>query len=142
MVRTIRTGMNRYRTARAPNILASGGLGPCIAVGAIAGNKGYMMHYIPLQNIDRVDCVVRFFKGLEKDVSDKSKVKLYLAGGAAFKDDTEAEEIFDSLIEGRENILRKLRDNGYPLPEVRFNEGRGQEIVLFLSEGRGEIQEF
>ena len=76
-----------YRKTKAPNKLDSGGLGPCIAIGAIYGDRGYMAHEIdPGQNTEQLD---RLLKDLKEDVGDSSNLKIFVAGGALQPDLTE-----------------------------------------------------
>jgi len=72
--------MGEYKSASAPNILRSNGLGPCICVGAIYDHKGFMAHYPSGLAVTKE--LNRLLIDLRKVAKDHSALTIYLAGGA------------------------------------------------------------
>jgi len=129
-----------YKKARAPNELYSGGLGPCIAIGAIYEKRGYMIHHHPVTS-EQVSSVVRsFFADLQRVVKNKEKLKIYVAGGSIGVDD----ECPADMEAWRQNILTEITQNGYQkcIEEIRWCPPNFiQSLKLIISEGRAEIEE-
>jgi len=120
-----------YERARAPDILESGGLGPCIAVGAIYGDQGYMVHclsvnseLIPLDNL---------LSDLRKNVQDLDNLRIYIAGAGIDSNDEYEREI----MAGRKKTLDKITDAGYrERVIIKWAKGDSiQELILDLSKG-------
>ena len=142
-MRTIDAGMDEYVNATAPDILGSGGLGPCISIGAIYGERGYMVHYIPLQRFDEVPCINEFFRALKMEAKDKSKLKIYVAGGQIVSEQEDEDKILEYLVQGRQTVLDKITEQGYKIGGLRWCPvGVGQVLTLNLSKGRAIYEEF
>ena len=136
----IEVGQFEYRTTRAPNELYSGGLGPCIAMGAIYGKKGYMFHAQPVGH-DFSTHIEPIFRDLRKDVKDKNKLQIYVVGGEIEVND----EYEDEKQAGRQTVLDKIVQSGFEkcVKEVKWClPNYIQELRLILSEGRAEIEEY
>lgn len=120
-----------YRKTKGPNELDSGGLGPCIAVGAVYGNTRYMSHdAAPDENTDGLD---RLLKALAKDVKDKSGLRIAVGGGSfmpALSQDVDA--VNESIQTGRSVVLDKIRQAGYGDNIVQVKWGK-PHIALGMS---------
>jgi chemotaxis receptor (MCP) glutamine deamidase CheD len=75
-------GTCEYGTAVSPDTLSSGGIGPCIVVGAIYEKKGYLAHYVPLPIFIPISELETLINDLRSVVKDKSRLKIFVAGGA------------------------------------------------------------
>ena len=123
--------MNEYKKARAPHILRSSGLGPCICVGADYNKSGYMVHYPSGAYSLKFE---KLLKDLKKDVKDKSLLKIYVAGGAEVPEDEESTEM---VLDARKDCLEKIADAGFKPTEVRWNHpDTTQTLSLILDEGK------
>jgi hypothetical protein len=135
----IEVNMFDYKKAKAPDELYSGGVGPCISIGAIYQKKGYMIHEVStyrgfLKNINKL------FNDLKKDVKDKSKLQIYVIGGE-IGDDLEYGQDIEF---GRKTVLEKIAENGFNncVREVRWcDNNHCQTLRLMLSEGKAEIED-
>ena len=128
-----------YEKATAPDELYSGGLGPCIAIGAIYGKQGYLIHHHPVGH-DYAAFIEPFFADLRRDVKDKNKLQIYAVGGAIEIDD----EYKDEMQAGRQTVLDKIVQSGFEkcIKKVRWcPTGYIHTLRLILSEGRAEIEE-
>jgi hypothetical protein len=94
--------MFEYEKAKAPNSLKSGGLGPCIAVGAIYNKKGYLVHTCSGGESD--PNLEQMLVDLKKDVKDATKLKIYVAGGSPDNEITLAD---------RRITLKKIKEAGF-----------------------------
>jgi hypothetical protein len=133
----IRVEDTEYKKARAPNELDSGGIGPCIVIGAIYGKKGYMIHGHPVGH-NYAAFIEPFFSDLRRDVKDTRKLQLYVIGGELFH------EYQDDQLAGREMVLEKIAENGFNEAVKKIQwcySGHGQSLRLILSEGRAEIED-
>ena len=90
-------GVDEYRTARSPDNLHSGGLGPCVAVGAVYRDKGYMSHDYSMSTLPKLTQLVM---DLHREVKIGSELKIFVAGGG----------IDSSMIEGADGILKTRQD--------------------------------
>ena len=143
MAKLIDVDMNEYASATAPDRLSSGGLGPCIAVGAIYENLGHMIHYVPLQKFDEVPCINKFFQALERSVLDKRKLKIYVAGWQIVREQEDEDGILEMLIQERKTVLEKITGRGYKIDDVRWcPHGFGQVLTLNLSDNCAHYEEF
>ena len=97
-----------YKTTRAPNELYSGGLAPCIAMGAIYGKKGYMFHAHPVGH-DFSSHIEPIFRDLRRDVKDKTKLQIYVVGGELEVNDEDEND----LKAGRQTVLNKIAQSGF-----------------------------
>ncbi|MFW6024728.1 MAG: hypothetical protein ACOCRX_00130 [Candidatus Woesearchaeota archaeon] len=63
-----------------PNILNSGGLGPCVAIGFYNPNEksGYMLHH-PMPYKDNLD---NYFNEIKEDYKDTSNLEIYVTGNS------------------------------------------------------------
>ncbi len=133
----IKVDQFEYQKTRAPNELYSGGVGPCIVVGAIYRKKGYMFHQHSVASYfsSKIEPI---FRDLKKDVKDKSKLQLYIVGGKIYK------EYKEEMIEGRKIVLDKIAENGFEecVKEIRWCPFEYyQTLRLILDDGRAEIEE-
>ena len=129
-----------YRTSRSPNVLYSGGLRPCIAMGAIYGKKGYMFHAPPVGHAFSTH-IEPIFRDLRKDVKDKNRLQIYVVGGEIEVND----EYKGEKLAGRQTVLDKIVQSGFEkcVKEVRWClPNYYQELRLILLEGRAVIDEF
>lgn len=74
-MREIEVKNPNYKKARAPDKLYSGGLGLCIAIGAIYGKRGYMVHEHPVKHDYGAFIERTIFADLRKDVKDIKNFK-------------------------------------------------------------------
>lgn len=120
-----------YKKAKGINELDSGGLGPCIAVGAVYGNTRYMSHdAAPDQSAGGLD---RLLKDLAKDVGDKSQLKIAIGGGSYMPASApDAGVVNESIQAGRSVVLDKIRQAGFGENIVRVNWGK-PHIALGMS---------
>jgi len=72
--------MFEMEKAECPDILASGGLGPCIAIGVydLQSKSGYMMHDPQFEEEDLEERI----KIIREDYKDLSRLSLFVAGNA------------------------------------------------------------
>lgn len=143
-MKEIKVGVNEYKKATAPDILDSGGLGPCIAVGAIYGKKGYMVHWVPGTILEELD---KLLKDLKKGVKDLSKLDIYIAGGGIDPDEEDEEEE-KIVLEERELCLEKIADAGFSenIRKVQWAKNASkpnsyQCLTLLLSENKAVYEE-
>ena len=140
----IKVDMNEYKKANAPDILTSGGLGPCICVGAIYNKKGYMTHFVPGAGLYELD---QLLDDLKRDVKRKSSLKIYVAGGELEpinenRPIDKTKENNETQIEYRKLTLDRIADYGFKPAEVRWGwPDSSQELSLILSENRAEYEE-
>jgi hypothetical protein len=133
----IKVDMNEYKTTTAPNILTSGGLGPCICVGAIYKKKGYMTHFVTGAGLCELN---RLLDDLKRDVKTKSSLKVYVAGGELRG--AKINSVDETQIEYRKLTLDRIADYGFKTTEVRWNwPDSTQELFLILSENRAVYEE-
>jgi hypothetical protein len=98
-----------YKTAKPPDILDSGGQGNCIVVGAIYGNKGYMVH-LPFEDA----CLDKMICDLKRDVTEKGELKIYLAGGGLTSDDVDEElNLNQHVMALRKYVVDKIAEAGF-----------------------------
>mgnify|MGYP001563469104 CR=1 FL=1 len=138
-MKEIKVHQLKYKTTRAPNELYSGGLAPCIAIGAIYGKKGYMYHAHPVGH-NFSSHVEPIFRDLRRDVKDKTKLQIYVVGGEIEVND----EYENEVKAGRQTVLDKIAQSGFEkcIREVRWcPTDYAQSLRLILSEGRAEIEE-
>jgi len=132
----INVDMWEYKEAKAPDELYSGGVGPCIVIGAIYGRRGYMIHEPPQGDISSF--IEPFFAGLRKDIRDVKKLKIYVIGG-------EIESGGDEEVRSSRNaVLDKIKEHGFQDVERVVQwcpTNHTQSMRLILSEGRAEIDQ-
>jgi len=127
-----------YKTAKAPETLSSGGLGPCIAVGAIYREKGYMLHSPPTQE-GFGKLLDPLFIDLKREVRDKNWVKIYVIGGESSQADNN-----DDVMAAQNAVIDKIAAYGFSkcIKEIRWCPPNSiQKLDLILSEGRGVIED-
>lgn len=107
-----------YKKAKAPDILTSGGLGPCIAVGAIYCSKGYLAHFSHI--VPPRPELERLLGDLKKDVKNKSKLKIYIAGGGLddclnkeHLPDIDLKEVNKDILDTRKTTLKMIEEAGF-----------------------------
>ena len=136
----IEVKQSEYKKAQAPDILYSGGLGPCIVVGAIYRGNGFMVHMPdPLCEEYLLESLL---KDLRKGARNRRDLKIYVAGGG--RDSGEDEDYNRGITENRKLVLEKIAKEGFEsqIQEVRWNNlNCNQTLTLFLAEGRAEYEE-
>ena len=130
--------MEPYVKSTSPNIIVSGGLGPCIAVGAIYKAVGYMVHFhsISFSEWD-LKSLVDLLITLNKEIKNKSKLKIYIAGAGSDPGDSKEEKklmIKDRNVTLETIAKHKLSDNLEKV-EWRKTSYMSQELVLDLKDG-------
>jgi len=114
----IEVGMGELKKALYPNILCSGGLGPCIAVAVYhpATRSGYMLHE------HHADIEAKI-KEIQRDYRDLSRVQVYVTGNSSLSSlDTEqraferyfrvdVEKIINQYFNQRQTTFEWLADN-------------------------------
>ena len=129
-----------YKKTQSPNTLYSGGIDPCIAIGAIYNKKGYMIHMHPVGH-DYSSFIEPFFEDLRKDVIDKRELKIYVAGGEIAFDD----QCKEDMKKGRKIVLAKIVENGYQesVRKIKWcKTDYSQSLRLIISKGRAKIEEW
>ena len=86
----IYVGMGDLKKALYPNILCSGGLGPCIAVAVYhpATRSGYMLHE------HHADIEAKI-KEIQEDYRDLSRVRVYVTGNSLLSSDDAEQRVFE-----------------------------------------------
>ncbi len=114
----IEVRMGELKKAFYPNILCSGGLGPCIAVAVYhpATRSGYMLHE------HHADIEAKIIE-IKRDYRDLSRVRVFVTGNSLFSDfDAEqrafersfradAERIINQYFNQRQTKIQWLADN-------------------------------
>ena len=141
----IEVGQFEYETAKDIDYLTSGGIGPCIAVGAIHENKGYLTHYTSYgTNFQELDDLLVDLKG---DVIDLKKLKIYVAGGA-FPD--KEDEVFYDIKDAKEGIkyarnktLERISNAGFEkcIKKVQWGtRNHCLELIIDLNKNKVKIE--
>lgn len=141
----IHVEQSQYKRTGAPHVLFSGGLGPCIAVGAIYMKSGYMCHTYT----DSMEELDRLLSDLKKDVKSFSKLQIYVVGASpSFDSDYEdAQSIKEELADiqkRRDTTLEKIAHAGFQqnIRDIRWGSGNYVlELTLFPAEQRAMIFE-
>ena len=140
--------MFEYKKTTAPNRLTSGGLGPCIAVGAMYEGRAYMVHMVSLY--DKPNLLNILLKDLKKDVKDKDKLKIHIAGGDSYIKRSEpdfgvfAGQIDEDIENSKQGVLDLIRKEGFirSVETVYWNLADCvQRLLLIPGEGRAELYE-
>ncbi len=143
-MRIIEVNQQEYKKTFAPNVLESGGLGPCVAVGAIYGRRGYMAHAVPGFILDYAR---RLLKDLQVDVERIDDLRIYVIGGNAYLsegDQHSKEHYRRHVIQAREGVINLIKDSGFSsaVKLVKWSmPDQLQSLELILSEGRVVINE-
>ena len=136
----IEVKQNEYRKAQAPDILYSGGIGPCIIVGALHGKSGYMAHMV--DPIVEQDLLESLLKDLIKNTRNKRDIKIYLAGGGT--ESQQDREYNLGILESRRFTIERIAERGFKesIKTVKWNsQDSTQALTLFLSDGRVGYEE-
>lgn len=123
-----------FRSARAPNTLFSCGIVPCIAVGAISKDRGFLSHDAPLlTGTMYLDRLLKAIKTLEE-------VKLYIVGNSTSMSNPvlmikQEKAKYETL------FLDRIINTGYEnaIKEVMWGYGTAFFLRLNLSKGKAEI---
>tara|TARA_Y100000310_G_scaffold345268_1_gene463267 strand:- start:25122 stop:25583 length:462 start_codon:yes stop_codon:yes gene_type:complete len=130
----------KYKKASPPDQLESGGLGPCIAVGAICKDMGYLAHYHSVQHgTEQLD---ELLQELKRDVVDATQLKIFLAGGGIDFDDNQDER--EGRLNDRRVTLDKIAQEGYSVNVKKVKWARGdstQELTLDVARGKAIYDE-
>lgn len=126
-----------YEKATAPDELFAS-LGPCIAIGAIYEDKGYLLHTQPVgwENFAAVLNPILF--DLTNEVRDKAKLKLFIAGGSLI-----GGEYVNEKLAGRQVVLEAIKRSGFfeCIAEVRWATSC-QTLTLLLDQKQGLIEDW
>src|SRR3989338_2195842 len=95
-----------YETAEAPEEVYAH-LGPCIGVGAIYQRKGYLLHTQPVGWRDFSTQLTPILDDLTKEVIDKSKLQIYVAGCSLNG------KYDEEMLEGRKIVLESITKAGF-----------------------------
>jgi|GEM_PF-1631657 len=129
-----------YKRTRAPDILDSGGLGPCVSVGAVYQEEGYMSHDTsPSDDTEGLD---QLLMDLETDVTDKSQLKIFVGGGSTHP--KFSREHNDQIRAGRQVVVDKINDAGFgdQIEEIKWGTPKiSLGLSLDISEKRHEFDE-
>ena len=126
-----------YETAEAPEEVYAH-LGPCIGVGAIYQRKGYLLHTQPVGWNNFSAQLAPLLDDLTKDVRDKSKLQIYIAGCSL---DGEYDQ---EVLEGRKTVLEVITNAGFQECLRKVQGAKyysSQTLYLILEEGVGTIEE-
>ena len=127
---------HEYKTAEAPEELGAV-FGPCIGIGAIYEKKGYLLHSHAVGGGFR-ETIKPIFDDLLRDVIDKTRLKIYVAG-CSLDGYCQTE-----MLEGRQLVLEAIENAGFNdcVAEIRWAKNfSSQELTLILEEGRAEIED-
>jgi hypothetical protein len=134
----IEVDLYNYKKAEAPDILTSGGLGPCIAVGAICGNQGFLAHYLSYGTIPLdLDLLLADLQSV-----NKSQLEIYVAGAGL--DGAASRESDEGVLEGRKLCLDRIAQAGFTenIKKIQWNPGNHiQELTLDLATGNALYEE-
>jgi len=126
-----------YKTAESPEELYAY-LGPCIGIGAIYNRRGYLLHTQPVGWNNFSAQLAPLLDDLTKDVRDKSKLQIYIAGCSL---DGEYDQ---EVLEGRKTVLEAITNAGFQecLRKVQWAKNdSSQTLYLILKENMGKIEE-
>lgn len=129
--------VSNYRRAEAPYDLFSGGVGTCVALGAMYANKGYMVHVSP-DEPDFLTLINYFFKDLHRECKDNRQLQLYVIGAQLDGDKK-------SMIAARYTVLENIAKFGYkdtPKLILWGKKNYWQTLKLVLSFGAADYEEF
>lgn len=129
-----------YRKAAAPETLDSGGLGPCIVVGAIYETTGYMAHYHTVS--DSTTELDKLLDDLQQDVTDTGKLKMYIAGGMIETGNRQGSRM---TREDRRVTREKIAAVGFStcIKRIRWaREDATQSLILDLEQGVARYETF
>ena len=133
-MKEIKVKQCEYRRARAPNILETTGIGPCIAIGAIYRNKGHMIHVSSLSLGGLSErLVARMLQNLKTEEAGRKFLKLFIAGGGLVND----EEVDQTILKDREATLEMISEVGLEsyIRKIGWNERWcTQTLALHLEE--------
>lgn len=98
-----------------PNILNSGGLGPCVAIGIYNPNErsGYMIHH-PMPYKDNLNS---FFKVIKKDYKNTSNLKIYVTGNSPSETDDLTQDEHYSL----RTLVEESIENNFESSKLRYD---------------------
>lgn len=136
---------NEYAFARSPDILTSGGLGVCIAIGALYGNKfkfGGMIHSPDFMVTPKL--LDPFLRKLAKKHRDDYPLRLYLAGGNLVCDDEPSQTYTSSDI--RVHVLERIAHFSLTdcIRKTWWNDrvDQGVDLTLNLQKGRATLTRY
>lgn len=139
---------NEYRKTSAPNEMDFGGAGPCFVVGAMYLGNGYIFHRQVDSDFEKdLDIMMG---DLEKDVSDKDKLRIWTLGGEIMSFDhyKNSKLIGDQhkalQIKTREYVEARIKMCGFrdQIQEPRWcMNGYTQGLKLFLAENKAEVDQ-
>ncbi len=130
--------------ASSPDTLYSGGLATCAAVGAICGERGYLVHdaLTPVKG----GRLRNLLEDLKRDVTDYSNLLIWVAGVGSqiHSEDDKLNKKFQELVDKKRNYVLglieeyEMRDN---ITQVRWGQpAEGLVMTLDLSTGTGTIE--
>lgn len=133
--RAVKLEQGDLRSTTSPNLIRSGGLGPCIAIGAYNHilKKGYMVHD-PCPSVSGM--IPRFIEKVTRKCGDISEVVLYATGAAPEKIPPDLKE---NIEENREFVRTELLKFFKPEQVIFDWTDMGYSNELFLDTRTGEF---
>jgi hypothetical protein len=126
----ITVDIDEYIKSEAPHKLDSGGVGPCIVIGAMYENKGYMIQAVPYKSF--ATDINPLFLDLRADAKRIDDLEIHIIGGQIDFD----EETPGDILSARQATLEKIAEYGFLAAVRRVIWGRAhfyQSLLLDLS---------
>ncbi|HLD33456.1 MAG TPA: hypothetical protein VJB66_01935 [Candidatus Nanoarchaeia archaeon] len=132
----IKVEMFEYKKAQKPDVLTSGGLGPCIAVGAIYDTIGYMSHSVDTEQVSyELDALLDV---LRREANPR-RTKIYIAGGGL---DSEFPSLIQGILNSRRITLEKIAAAGFKPTKIQWGLGNSrQKLILDFKKGKTVYEE-
>ncbi len=113
----------------------SGGIGPCIVVGALYGCRGYMAHDDGAQE----GCLERLFNDIRLECPDKSMVRVFVAGGGF--DSYMSPGLRKYILANRNFTLDLIAREGLKIERLEWNKSNStQQLSLILAEQKAVFE--
>jgi hypothetical protein len=123
-----------YRRTKAPNILDSGGFGPCFVVGALYERNAYMLHDVWQNSL--ITYLSNMIKDLKADVKDRSRLNIDIAGAELL----DFEGVSESQIMGRDYVLEQFKEAGLFNSVRRIRWAKTDELLqMRIIPGKGRM---
>lgn len=130
----IRVDECEHNVADFPDVLDSGGLGPCIVVGLLFSQRAFMLHTaLFTHEVTEQNGRHAFFNQLDREVpiTDRASTKALVIGSQVDEEEDKATRI--AGIESREAVLGELRSLGFTDIHVQWcpsGHGMIQNLIL------------
>jgi hypothetical protein len=125
--------MHEYKIVKAPGTLKTLGLGPCIGVGIIHADHGFLMHS-PDGIMESETVTDPFFVQVKARIPSSCRlaIKPVVAGGclSLLIGEAEDEETAEEISASRNRILEKIVDAGFATPFIRWAEAHEIQSLL------------